>query len=271
MNINNFEQHLNKTILDRGNDYYMNGHIIETYIQGNNEYVFTIEGKEYYEVVVEIDESGEILYSSCDCPYDFGPVCKHEAAAYFELLERWNHAPKNEIPKQPILEEVLSTLSKEELISMIVEITKKDRTLQNSIMFRYSKSNDKQELETCRQFIRSIVKKYTGRDGFITYRETYGFVSEMEDVLEKIRDTSNTLLALDFAFLVLEEAIESFQYADDSNGEIGSLVNETIDLIEEIAIDRADFNLKKEEIFHKLLEQSDHKVLTAGKNIKLIC
>ncbi|MFL0197724.1 hypothetical protein ACJDU8_19445 [Clostridium sp. WILCCON 0269] len=83
----------------------------------------------------------------------------------------------------------------------------------------------------------------------------------MEELLEKVRNTQNILLALDIAFLLLDEAIGAFQYADDSNGEIGSLVTETIGLVEEIAvgIDASDVNLR-ERVFNKLLGQSDSKV-----------
>ncbi|WP_454054849.1 SWIM zinc finger family protein [Clostridium sp. Marseille-Q7071] len=72
MNINNFENHINKTILDRGYVYYSEGNITETYNKGENEYIFQVQGSEDYEVVVKINNNGEILYSDCDCPYDFG-------------------------------------------------------------------------------------------------------------------------------------------------------------------------------------------------------
>src|SRR4051812_33512720 len=133
MNIKNFEGQVNKTILDRGYDYYMEGHIMETFIEGENQYVFQVEGSEDYEVVVEIGESGDILYSACDCPYDFGPICKHEVAAYFELSDMLNIVNKNneskkDVQKQQSIKEVLNSLSKEELIGIIVDITKKDST-----------------------------------------------------------------------------------------------------------------------------------------------
>lgn len=83
MNIHNFENHINKTIVDRGYFYYIEGNVVEAYEQGENEYIFHIEGSDEYEVIVEIGENGDILNSECDCPYDFGPVCKHEVAAYF--------------------------------------------------------------------------------------------------------------------------------------------------------------------------------------------
>ena len=35
-------------------------------------------------------ESEEILYPNCDCLYDFGPIYRRQAAAYFKLNEILN-------------------------------------------------------------------------------------------------------------------------------------------------------------------------------------
>jgi len=275
MNINNFQNYINKTILDRGYDYYIEGNIVETYHQGDNEYILQVQGSEDYEVVVKIDDQGEIIYSECDCPYDFGPICKHQVAAYFELFEIINSednklAVKEEVTKQPEIKVVLNNLSKEELIKIIIDISQKDATLKNSLIVRYSKGNELQEFEKCKRLIESIVRKYTGREGFIPYRETHGFVNEMEKLLEKVRDTDDILLALDIALLLLNEAVEAFQYADDSNGEIGYLVSETIDLIGEIATDSAGFDIElRERIFNRLLEQSDNRVFDGWEDYKI--
>jgi len=51
MNINNFESYINKTIFDKGYNYYKEGHVVEFYQQGENEYFFYIEGSYDYEVV----------------------------------------------------------------------------------------------------------------------------------------------------------------------------------------------------------------------------
>ncbi|GAA3332051.1 hypothetical protein GCM10020331_091030 [Ectobacillus funiculus] len=102
-------------------------------------------------------------------------------------------------------------------------------------------------VEQYKRLLQSIVNKYTGREGFIAYREVYDFVSELEGLLERIEDdVDNPISALDLVFfLLLEESIEAFQYADDSNGEIGALVTEVIDMIRRTieAIDRSDVNL----------------------------
>lgn len=87
MNINNFEKHVDERILDRGYDYYNYGNIVEVYKETENQYIFDVNGSEEYEVVVNLDTNGEIIHSYCDCPYSFGPICKHEVAAYYKLFE----------------------------------------------------------------------------------------------------------------------------------------------------------------------------------------
>lgn len=277
MNINNFKEYVDKTILKRGYDYYTDRNIIDTCNDGDNTYTFEVQGSEDYQVVVQLDDNGEIIYSECNCPYDFGPICKHEVAAYFELAEQIskvinnkaenvyssinNEKVKKKKAKEPEIKEVLSNLSKEKLIDIILDITQKDKTLKDSLIVRYSKGNREQELKKCKKLINSIVRKHLGREGFISYREAGYFVSDMEELLEKIRETDDIILALDIAFLVIDEGIEAFQYADDSDGDVGYLVSETIDLIGEIISynEHIDININ-EELFKKLLSKSENKI-----------
>ncbi|MDF0728258.1 hypothetical protein PY093_16455 [Cytobacillus sp. S13-E01] len=275
MNITNFKRYIDKTILDRGYIYYIEGNVVKAYKQGENEYLFHIEGTDDYEVLVEIRDNGDILYSECDCPYDFGPVCKHEVAAYFQLYEILNQVTVNDNKvgnktyKQSTIQEVLNNLSKEELINIIINITHNNATLENSLMVKFSKGDNQQELEACQELINSIVRKYTGREGFIKYRNTRDFVIELEDVVEKAKSTENVLLALDIALLLLEEAMDAFQYADDSGGDIGSLVTETLELIGEIAIKCKEIGHQRKAMFEKLLDQIDNEVFDGWLDYKI--
>ncbi|WP_244262203.1 SWIM zinc finger family protein [Thermoanaerobacter wiegelii] len=252
MTIYDFEDYIDEIILDRGYDYYVGGNIIDLYNHGKNEYIFKIQGSDDYEVMVKLDDNGEILYSECNCPYDYGPVCKHQVAAFYKLVEIFgNQNEASNVQKrakeQQDIKEVLDSLSKEELIDIIMDLIGDDETLKNRLVLRYSKVDSKQELIRCRKLINSIVRKYKDRDGFISYNETYDFVSEMGDLLWKARDTEDIFLALDIAFLVLEEAIQAFEYADDSGGSIGLLASETIEVIGDIVFrsENLDINLKR--------------------------
>lgn len=273
MNINNFENSINKKILERGYYYYMSGKIMGVRRLGDYEYIFQIEGNDDYEVEVKIDGDGEILDSSCDCPYDYGPICKHQVAAFFELSEVIDEDYDEDhhlSATRPTLSHVLETLSKNELINIIMEIAKKDEVLEERLIFNYSKADYVQEVKACKELIASIVDKYSGRDGFIPYGQVHPFASELGEVLEKATHSTDPLLSLDIAFLVLKEAIEAFQYADDSGGDIGLLVNETIGFIEKVfeSNNHSKHDVKRE-LLDKLLQKSESKSFEGWEEFRI--
>lgn len=265
MNINNFKSHINKTILDRGYDYFMEGHIEKIINKNEHEYIFHIEGTYNYEVLIELNENGDILFSECDCPYDFGPICKHEVAAFFQLNQNVSLTNKN-AQKEPKIQELLSDLPREELINIILNIVEKDARLESSLKLKYSKGDHKQELKRCRQLIKEIIKEYKGREGFIKYRDTGDFVREMLDIDKLARETDDLLLALDILFLLLKEAIYAFQYADDSDGNIGFLVSNTLGAIEEIG--SKGTVEEHAQIFDKLFAQLDMQYFDGWEDFK---
>ncbi|WP_218571227.1 SWIM zinc finger family protein [Paenibacillus oralis] len=178
MNIYHFEDDLTDAILDKGYDYYLDDRVVDVYHQGDRE--CQVEGNDDYEVVVKLDENGEILRSHCDCPYAYGPICKHEVAAYYVLsdmlnsegeCEESNETPQLKAAKPPELKEVLQQIPKEELIGIIMDVARKDTFLRNSLLLKYAKVDEQQELDNCRRLIQSIVRKYAGRDGFIPVRD----------------------------------------------------------------------------------------------------
>lgn len=266
MNIRNLESEIDRTILAKGYDYYENGNILEVSREGKHGYLFQLEGSEVYEVEIDMDESGTIVRSVCDCPYDRGPVCKHEAAAYYELLEMIDDEGNGErvlaqATEQPGLAEILDALSKQQLIEIIVEIAQADKVLKNSLIFKYSQGSDAEELEQCKKLIASIVKKHTGRRGYIEYRGVDNFAREIVEVLERAGESENALLAADIALLVLEEAIEAFQYADDSDGGISWLVDEALDQIRATVEDNVEWEPEmREQLFLKLLQESGNPI-----------
>ena len=265
MNISNFQKYINDTILGRGYDYYVGGQVDEEYVRKGDTYIFRVEGREAYEVSVELDDSGEIIHAECDCPYDLGPICKHKAAVFFQLAEIINNGDVKWDAKQsptelPGIKEVLNKLPKEELIRIIIEIAQKNETLEESLILRYSDGTNEQELEQVAKLIRRIVNKYVGRGGVIQYGQISDYVDEMGGILEKARNTANSLLALEIIIMVLHEAVEAYQYAYDSDGDIECLVSECFEVMEDLVLGEkfSDSSLKQK-LFNRLLEDSnDH-------------
>lgn len=275
MKLNDFEKHIDETILDRGYDYYDEGRINEVIKQGDRDYLFTVAGTEVYQVFVKFDDQGEITQTGCNCPYDFGPICKHQVAAFYVLTDiienRQSEGLKIERAiQQRFLTEVLDNLTKEQLITIIIEMAEKDEILKNGLMMRYSKGNPRQELQKCKRLMESIVSKYQGRSGYIEYREADEFADEMDELLEVANDTEDRCLAMDIASMLLIEAVEAFQYADDSDGSIGQLVSAAIDTIENIVTNNMDLEIGlKTELFEKLVKLSDESVFDGWEDFRI--
>ncbi|WP_404469765.1 hypothetical protein [Sutcliffiella horikoshii] len=268
MNINNFQNHINKKILQRGYDYFLDGYILETYLIEENKYVFQVDGTEIYEVKVQLNKENEITYSECDCPFDYEAICKHEVAAYYKIVEmKRNDEDPSDQNVQTDLHSVLNDLSKKELIKIIKELTEKDLALIDTLMVKYATGDEKHDLERCRKLISSIVRKYTEK-GFINFRRVSSFTSELYEVLQQIYRTKDILLAMDIAFLLLQEAMKAFQYADDSDGDIGNLVTETIEAIEDTLHRESLTTEQRTKAFQKLIDLSESNIFEGWEDFQ---
>ena len=82
-----------------------------------------------------MNDDQKIIEHSCDCPYDWGDVCKHEVATIYYLKD-------SELYKQPIekstihkVKNNLDKLNKNEVIDIIVELSKRNKTIREEISF----------------------------------------------------------------------------------------------------------------------------------------
>jgi len=237
MNLYHFEEVVNSTIVDRGTEYYDAGFVAKLVRLGDGRYSALVEGADMYEVTVQLDDEGNILSSYCDCPYDLGPVCKHEVAVYYELIDRLkdNNFSETTVAGQLDLKTVLESLSKVELINILIELADNDPVLYNELLFTYATVDEQQEIARSKRMIHSIIEKYIGKEGFITYKYVSDFTNELSVVLTKAETVKNPLIAMEVAGLLLIEGIKSFQYADDSSGDIGYLIDQTIKTMHTIA------------------------------------
>ena len=87
--IQRFLDDVDPVILSRGQDYYHRGHVesIE-YDEGHVTAEVSGSEDEPYLVDIDFDEDGEVEAWDCDCPYDWGPVCKHTVAALLAAQEK---------------------------------------------------------------------------------------------------------------------------------------------------------------------------------------
>lgn len=86
LTLKNFKQNIRPAVMQRAREYFNNGRV-SNITRISDGYTATVKGTERYEVEIYLD--GErIVAADCDCPYDYGGLCKHIAAVLLAIEKR---------------------------------------------------------------------------------------------------------------------------------------------------------------------------------------
>ena len=84
LTLDNFEQSVESKIVERGLDYFKDGYVARLEKVGDGEFSAVVLGSDRYEVFVRLD-GASVSEHECDCPYDWGDVCKHKVAVFYAI------------------------------------------------------------------------------------------------------------------------------------------------------------------------------------------
>ncbi|WP_042146627.1 hypothetical protein [Paucisalibacillus sp. EB02] len=131
------------------------------------------------------------------------------------------------------LKREVTKLSKKELVELIMELVESDQNVAKKIEFKLVTPND--EVKASKQLIRKYINE-NKRQGFISWRNVHTALQGAEMVLDKGRSKLNNgeeETAVKLGIAVLSIVIDMLQYTDDSGGEIGYVINESITLLKD--------------------------------------
>ncbi|MBR5982481.1 MAG: hypothetical protein IK025_02000 [Bacteroidales bacterium] len=245
--LDRFEQVVDEKILERGLSYYRNGHVGEIEEIAPNTYEAIVEGTEDYTVELTIKNS-VVTEHSCDCPYDMGPVCKHVTAVIFKLLEDELDLSETKTKKKKSsakhkstaeqINDILAKATHDELVKIISDEAKKNANFRNHLFTVLECYNDDISIEYYQKQVKSIIKAATGKYGFIEWNETRVVgraIGEMLDGAQVNMDSKNYRTALMVLFAVIGEMEDALNNSDDSNGEIGGCIDESFEMLNNLA------------------------------------
>ncbi|MDL2417809.1 SWIM zinc finger family protein [Bacillus tropicus] len=101
-----------KYIMDKGYEYYEDGHVEDVEIQDKKIFAFVTGNAGNYEVIIDLEDFTE---SSCECPYE--NLCKHMAADIQDAGESK-------------VKEKLKGLEKEELLTVLNRLLQSSKNVQ---------------------------------------------------------------------------------------------------------------------------------------------
>jgi len=237
MNLKNFEEFFDDVILKRGLDYYKSGYV-ESLELDDDTWIAEVSGSDDYEVTVTLSDNGDIVDTTCDCPYDWGDYCKHQAAVLYALRNHKNTASRpKKAAKKPKLEDVLGKLDKQTLLSIVLEFAGRDRGVKEELLMRYSDKTD--AVSYAKGVIKSSIKSVTRR-GFVEYGDTGRATDGAYTVLEMADDllaAKDVVTSISLCTVVLDEMMDLLDMCDDSDGDVGGAISEAIEYIKKSTSD----------------------------------
>ncbi|AZV67130.1 TPA: SWIM zinc finger domain-containing protein [Bacillus thuringiensis] len=108
-------RHIPKYIIDRGYEYYEDGHVEDVEVHDNKVFAFVNGNAGNYEVVIDLKDFSE---SNCECPYE--NYCKRMAAVVYDIQGTGESAVK----------EKLKDLEKEELLTVLNRLLQSSKNVQ---------------------------------------------------------------------------------------------------------------------------------------------
>lgn len=251
------KQFVDDRILARGLRYFEDGSVLGIDETDTGVYEAIVSGSEAYTVTVALRKDTMVAHN-CDCPYDMGPICKHIVAVVFYLQRHTldNALSKNTNSKKKktmsVLQQVTTLLEKishKELMAFVVENSKTDKKFRNYFMVSFGHLGSDQSKEGFQKQIRDILQAATGRDGWIDWdgmkyvvNTAQPFLDNAENYLE--RDVFQPVFFI--ATALLEEITDAFDYADDSNGDLGYFIEESMELLYTLVHKKIPNQLKTE-------------------------
>ena len=269
--LNEFEQHIDEDILKRGLRYFKKGCVTSVDELSGGEYEAIVEGSDTYIVQLHV-KNGSVTTFNCTCPYDWGPVCKHEVAVMFYLQQdelglkakkksttktstlsdvagKEKKAVKKKRTIREQLEEILEKLSPEELRSYIGEFCGKDKTFRDLFLAQYLHLIQPVTQEIYSKQIRAVLKSASGRYGYIDYagaRQVGNSMYQLYQLAEKAMNAGSWREAMYMGRAIMEEMTIAIERGDDSNGDLGGSIDNGQDILFRIAQECTDSGIRSE-------------------------
>lgn len=241
--LSDFESGIDTAIVSRGHDYFSNGAVRDLNQIKDGAWAASVDGTKNYSVRIDLKEDN-LSNWSCSCPFDMGPVCKHTVAVLYELRNRiYSRDQEFEKSKKPSktkrrmdsqesLEKALSHMPRKSLEKTVLEYALREPKIADYVFAKKALSAPASDKEQYRRIIKASVDAARGKHGFIGYWQASDAVEGADMVLEKAQvliSQSDARKALPIYQCILEEMVPLLQQADDSNGEIGSIIEEAIE------------------------------------------
>ena len=236
--VKNIKQLTPDIIWKRGEDYFESAYVQNLKANGNI-WSAKVHGTSNYKVKIEVSD-GNMISWKCNCPYDFGPVCKHVVAVALAISEKDKISTGSKASgEKDKWEQILNDTPKEQIIEFLIDFAKKNEDFKHQVKVYLGKPevlSDADNTNYYRNKVSNIFSDYS-EDSYDSYWDSYDDSLDVTNIVEEaetLLNRSKYSEAFSIASAVIMESIKAFEYNDDSSGILSATIDEGFELVEEI-------------------------------------
>lgn len=229
-NIRKILSKASNTIIARGQAYYEDGMVedwsytddktIEAQVLGSNDLPYTVE--------IVTDGNGTITACSCDCPYEYGDICKHIAAVLL-MLENEEDAISDQA--HPSAQQVLEALDEQQMREFLRRRIAADKALAKALCDQFTRPDADRELASIRRALQQLCQQADQAWG--NGRMAQHLYDKLNVHAEQARlrlSQCHHLLSAQIALEVLKTCFQMIEVIDDGN-DFYVIVNDMVDVL----------------------------------------
>jgi uncharacterized Zn finger protein len=213
---------------ERGVEYFGEGRVGALRV-GAGRISATVQGAERYDVELAAD-AGRLRFS-CSCPVGLdGAFCKHcVAVSLCWLGEHGTSAPTLDDARA-----YLETLPSHSLVELLIEHAHEDERLARRLLLMATRPQRGASADLAS--LRVLIDQAFAYHGFVSYREMWGYVRGIEELIDLLDElleegrAGDIVELSEYALAAVERAIE---HVDDSGGQM----RDVIERLEELHLD----------------------------------
>ncbi|MGR8940626.1 MAG: SWIM zinc finger family protein [Gammaproteobacteria bacterium] len=236
------------SVFARGEAYYEDGRVGPLRETGRK-IAARVEGSEIYHVELRNEE--EYLGYDCDCPNVADSYfCKHGVAVGLAWLAERNENDDRRSDPWRTIRDYLEVQSSKALIDLVMEAAEDDDRLYRTLLLRAeSVAGGAQSVKA----YRAAIDRATHVRGSVEWGEAGAFADEIDRVVDgmaALLNPEDAPMLVDLAEYAIGRVAESLADIDDSDGEVGGILNRLVDLhLEACRLAKPDPRLLAEQLF----------------------
>lgn len=222
----NIKDFAGEVIFNRGYNYYVN-EMVEDFEYDPARSVFSANINGNFGCYdIEGWSDNDYLKAHCNCPYD-GYPCKHIVAVLLYFLnnkESYTKDLKAQKQAEKVVSKKLSSLTKAELIGIILSYSKKYPSIRRELMLQFSMDKEKSK----KQFFQAINKIFRKLES--DNSSTYEISRELKEIIKQV-ETAEKDIKTEIIWKITDNLLHDLNEYGMNDRPLEDLAIETMDLL----------------------------------------